>query len=103
MREHYLQITTEGPAMVMAMGVNSGTVRQIAGTLYHASLTISRELAWIAARSDRPVFVASDTCIYDVCAAGVRARRDRFKCRSRSKLITYTVLFGVVHYFLCED
>ena len=41
-------------------------------------------------------------CVYDARIAGLRARRARFKCRTRSKLASDTVLFGVVEHFLAR-
>ena len=102
MGKHYEQLTPEERAAIMMMKARNSSVRQIALILRRAPSTITRELARFAAWPDRPVQTADTPCVYDARAAGLRARRQRFKCRKRSKLTTDTVLFGVVQHFLAE-
>ena len=102
MGKHYEQLTAEERAAIMMMKADNCSARQIALTLRRAPSTISRELARFAAWPDRPAAVACTPTQYDARAAGLRARRARFKCRKRSKLATDTVLFGVVQHFLAQ-
>ena len=93
------QLTAEERAAIMTMEANNCSARQIALTLRRAPSTITRELARFAAWPDRPAAVACTSAQHDVRAAGLRARRARFKCRRRSKLATDTLLFGMVQHF----
>ena len=102
MGKHYEQLTAEERAAIMMMKANNCSARQIALTLRRAPSTITRELARFAAWPDRPTAVACTPAQYDARAAGLRARRARFKCRKRSKLASDTVLFGVVQHFLAR-
>ena len=92
MGKHYEQLTAEERAAIMMMKANNCSARQIALTLRRAPSTITRELARFAAWPDRPTAVACTPAQYDARAAGLRARRARFKCRKRSKLASDTVL-----------
>ena len=102
MGKHYEQLTAEERAAIMMMKADNCSARKIAQALRRAPSTITRELSRFAAWPDRPVSPANTPCGYDARAAGLRARRERFKCRKRSKLATDTLLFGVVHHFLLE-
>ncbi len=102
MGKHYEQLTPEERAAIMMMKANNCSARKIALMLRRSPSTITRELNRFAAWPDRPVSPANTPCGYDARAAGLRARRERFKCRKRSKLASDTVLFGVVHHFLLE-
>ena len=105
MGKHYEQLTPEERAAILMMEAGNCTARQIAQTLHLAPSTITRELALFFAWPDRPAAVA---CMpiqydqYDARAAGLRARRARFKCRKSSRPATDTVLFGVVQHFLAQ-
>lgn len=102
MGTHYEQLTPEERATIMVMRNQQYSARHIARTLHRSASTITRELKRFATWQDRPAFVSGVGCAYDACAAGVRARRQRFKARRCSKLAVDTVLFGVVHHFLSE-
>ena len=102
MGKHYEQLTAEERAAIMMMKANNCSARKIAQALRRSPSTITRELNRFAGWPDRPVSPANAPCAYDARAAGSRARRERFKCRKRSKLATDTLLFGVVHHFLRE-
>lgn len=102
MGKHYEQLTAEERAAIMMMKASNCSARKIAQALRRSPSTITRELKRFAAWPDRPVSPANTPCGYDARAAGLRARRERFKCRKRSKLATDTLLFGVVHHFLRE-
>ena len=112
MGKHYEQLTAEERATIMLMTSNNDSARAIARLLRRAPSTISRELTRFtagaipaASQLCSTLNSGSDTLVstpvrYDACAAGARARRERHKCRSLSKLATDTVLFGVVQHFL---
>ena len=102
MGKHYEQLTAEERAAIMMMTANNCSVRQIAMRLRRAPSTITRELARFPAWPDRSAAVAYPPAQYDARAAGLRARRARFTCRKRSKVASYTVLFGVVQHFLAR-
>jgi len=102
MGKHYEQLTPEERAAIMMMKAGNCSVRHMARTLHRAPSTISRELTRFAAWPDRAVLIAAAPAEYDARAAGLRARRQRFKCRKRSELATETVLFGVVKHFLAR-
>lgn len=99
---HYEQLTPEERATIMVMRNQQCSARHIARTLHRSASTITRELKRFTAWQDRPAFVPAPQCAYDARAAGVRARRQRFKARRCSKLAVDTLLFGVVHHFLSE-
>jgi IS30 family transposase len=102
MGKHYEQLTAEERAAIMMMTASNCSARQIALTLRRAPSTITRELKRFGAWPDRPASLANSPTTYDARAAGLRARRARFKCRKRSKLATDTVLFGVVQHLLAQ-
>ena len=102
MGKHYEQLTAEERAAIMMIKANSCSARQIALTLRRAPSTITWELARFVAWPDRPAQTANAPAVYDARVAGSRARRERFKCRKRSKLATDTLLFGVVQHFLAQ-
>ena len=99
MGKHYEQLTAEERAAIMMMKANNCSARQIALTLRRAPSTITRELARFAAWPDRPTAVACTPAQYDARAAGLRARRARFKCRKRSKLASfvYWMYYNLLH------
>lgn len=102
MGKHYEQLTSQERAAIMLMKADNRSAREIATALRRAPSTITRELKRFAAWPDQTALPAGSLCGYDARAAGLRARRARFKCRRRSKLATDTVLFGVVQYFLAQ-
>ena len=102
MGKHYEQLTAEERATIMVMKNDGCSARHIARTLHRSPSTITRELQRFTCWLDRPAFISAQGCAYDARAAGVRARRERFKPRRCSKLAPDTVLFGVVHHFLSE-
>lgn len=104
MGTHYEQLTPEERATIMVMRNQHCSARHIARTLHRSASTITRELKRFATWQDRPAFVPApeSSCAYDARAAGVRARRQRFKPRRCSKLSVDTVLFGIVQHFLTE-
>ena len=91
MGKHHEQLTAEERAAIMTMKASNCSARQTALTLHRAPSTITRELKRFGAWSDRPARTANTPAAYDARAAGLRARRARFKCRKRSKLATDTV------------
>ena len=93
MGTHYEQLTPEERATIMVMRNQQCSARHIARTLHRSASTITRELKRFAAWQDRPAFVPAPQCAYDARAAGVRARRQRFKARRCSKLAVDTLLF----------
>ena len=102
MGKHYEQLTAEERAAIMMMKASNCSARHMARVLHRVPSTITRELARFAAWPDRATAMADTPAQYDARAAGLRARRQRFKCRKRSKLVTDTVLFGVVQHFLAQ-
>jgi transposase, IS30 family len=102
MGKHCEQLTAEERAAIMMMKANNCSARQISLALRRAPSTITRELTRYAAWPDRPAQTANIPSVYDARAAGLRARRERFKCSKHSKLATDTVLFGVIQYFLAQ-
>ena len=92
MGNEYEQLSAEERATLMLMRGEGCSVRAMARTLCRAPSTISRELS----RN------ADEVGGYDARAAGVRARRMRFKPRRTPKLAPHTVLFGVVEHYLRE-
>lgn len=102
MGKHYEQLTPEERATIMLMTGQQCSARHIARTLHRSASTITRELKRFACWRDRSAFVAETACAYDARAAGVRARRQRFKPRRCSKLSVDTVRFGIVQHFLTE-
>jgi IS30 family transposase len=102
MGKHYEQLTAEERAAIMMMKASNCSARHMARTLHRSPSTITRELARFSAWPDRATVMVDTPEQYDARAAGLRARRARFKCRKRSKLATDTVLFGVVQHFLAQ-
>jgi transposase, IS30 family len=102
MGKHYEQLTAEERAAIMMMKANNCSARKIALALHRAPSTITCELKRFGAWPDRPASAANTPAAYDARAAGLLARRARFKCRKRSKLATDTALFGVVQHFLAQ-
>jgi len=92
MEKSYNHLKPEERATVMLMMREGATVRSVARTLCRAPSTISREL-----KRNCP-----DGLIYEAAAAGDRAREKRYEKRRWPKMGPYTVLFGVVEYFLRE-
>jgi IS30 family transposase len=102
MGKHYEELAAEERAAIMMMKANNCSARQIALTLRRAPSTIIRERARFAAWADQPEQTANAPCVYDARTAALRARRARFKCRTPSKLVTDSVLFGMVQQFLSQ-
>lgn len=109
MGKHYEQLTVEERATIMLMTSNNESARAIVRLLRRAASTLSRELnrftagttpAALQQPQQRCDSFVSTPVRYDACAAGARARRERYKYRRPSKLATDTVLFGVVQHFL---
>lgn len=92
MEKSYSHLKPEERATLMLMMREGATVRSVARTLCRAPSTISREL-----KRNCP-----DGRIYEAAVAGDRAREKRYTRRRWPKLGSYTVLFGVVEYFLRE-
>jgi IS30 family transposase len=102
MAKHYEQLSPEERATIMVMNNQRCSARHIARSLHRAASTITRELQRFASWPARADLVAPKSCAYDARAAGVRARRERFKPRRCSKLAPDTLLFALVHHFLSE-
>jgi transposase, IS30 family len=102
MGTHYEQLTPEERATIMLMTSQHCSARHIARTLHRSPSTITLEPKRFACWQDRSAFVSEACCVYDARAAGLRARRQRFKPRRGSKLAVDTLLFGVVQHFLSE-
>ena len=76
---HYEQLTPEERATIMVMKKQECSARHVALTLLRSASTITRKLKRFTACQDRPAFVSAPQFAYDARAAGLRARRQRFK------------------------
>lgn len=102
MGKHYEQLSSEERATIMKMKADGCSARQIARVLLSAPSSITRELARFGICSDRPALMTGTPAGCEARAAGLHARRVRFKRRKPSELATNIVLFVVVQHFLIQ-
>jgi transposase, IS30 family len=91
MGTRYGQLTLKSEPRSCYQTSQQCSARHIARTLHRSASTITRELKRFACWQIRPSVVYETGCAYDSGSAGLRARVQRFKPRSCSKLAVDTI------------
>ena len=88
---HYEHLTAEERATIMVMKRDDCSARHIARILNRFPSTISRELKRFDGWPVRSILDDDNLRPYDARAAAIRARRNQFKPRRVSKLVTHAI------------